>query len=92
MQPIVIHPENAEQVKAIKAFLKDLKVQFEPQPSTFPPHVIAGIEESIKQHESGQTISLQEFKEKHLAKKMNFEIKFSPKAQSTFEDIVTQLE
>jgi hypothetical protein len=30
---------------------------------------VADIEESIKQHENGQTISLQEFKEKHLAKK-----------------------
>lgn len=69
MQPIVIHPENAEQVKAIKAFLKGLKVQFEQQSATFPPHVVAGIEESIKQHENGQTISLQEFKEKHLVKK-----------------------
>ena len=69
MQSIVIHPENAEQLKAIKAFLKDMKVQIEPQSNTFPPPVIAGIEESIKQHENGQTISLQEFKEKHLAKR-----------------------
>jgi hypothetical protein len=45
MQSIVIYPENAEQLKAIKAFLKDMKVQFEPQSNTFPPHVIAGIEE-----------------------------------------------
>ena len=69
MQPIVIHPENAEQVEAIKAFLINLKVQFEPQPNSFPSHVVAGIAESIKQHENGQSISLKEFKEKHLAKK-----------------------
>ena len=69
MESILVHPDNAEQLKIVKAFLKDLKVKFESQTSTFPPHVLKGIEESIAQHEGGQTISLQEFKEKHLVKK-----------------------
>ena len=69
MESILVHPENPEQLKTVKAVLKALKVQFEPQPKTFPPHVIAGIEESLSQHQNGQTISLQEFKEKHLSKK-----------------------
>ena len=56
---------NPEQLKRII----DLDVQFESQINNFPPHVLKGIEESIAQHESGQTISLQEFKEKHLVKK-----------------------
>ena len=69
MESILVHPENAEQLKAVKAVLKALKVQFEPQPKTFPLHVLEGIEESLRQHQNGQTISLQEFKEKHLSKK-----------------------
>ena len=54
MESILIHPDNAEQLKIVKAFLKDLKVKFESQASTFPPHVLKGIEESIAQHENGQ--------------------------------------
>ena len=69
MESILVHPENAEQLKIVKAFLKDLKVRFEPQSEIFPPHVLEGIEQSIAQHENGQTISLNEFKEKHLSKK-----------------------
>jgi len=69
MESLLIHPESAEQLKNVKAVLKALKVRFEPQVSTLSPHVLKGIEESIKQFENGQTISLQEFKEKHLSKK-----------------------
>jgi len=68
MESILVHPENAEQLKAVKAVLKALKVNFEPQPKTFPPHVLKSIEKSIKQSESGQTISLEEFKEKYFNK------------------------
>jgi len=69
MESILIHPESAEQLKTVKAVLRALKVQFEPQPNTLPPHVIKGIEKSLKQYEDGQTISLQEFKDKHFSKK-----------------------
>ena len=69
MESILVHPENAEQLKTVKAVLKALKVEFEPQPEILPPHVLKGIEESRRQHQNGQTISLQEFKEKHLLKK-----------------------
>ena len=69
MESILVHPENAEQLRAVKAFLKALKVEFEQQPEILPAHVLKGIAESRKQHQNGQTISLQEFKEKHLLKK-----------------------
>lgn len=69
MESIVIHPESAEQLKTVKAILKALKVQFEPQSNTLPAHVLKGVKESLKQHEAGQTISLQEFKAKHFSKK-----------------------
>jgi len=69
MESILIHPENAEQLKAVKAVLKALKVQFEPQLNSLPAHVSKSIEKSVKQYESGQTISLQQFKDKHFSKK-----------------------
>jgi hypothetical protein len=69
MESILIHPESAEQLKTVKAVLKALKVPFEPQSATLPLHISQSIEKSIKQYENGQTISLQEFKEKHFSKK-----------------------
>ena len=68
MESILIHPESAEQLKTVKAVLKALKVPFEPQTVALPAHVSKSIEKSIKQFEAGQTISLQEFKEKHFSK------------------------
>jgi hypothetical protein len=69
MESLLVHPENAEQLQAVKAFLKALKVQFEPQSTKLPAHVLKDIEIGIKQYESGQGISFTEFKEKHFSKK-----------------------
>lgn len=66
MKSILVHPENAEQLKTVKAVLKALKVSFEPQSGNLPPHISKSIEKSIKEYESGQTISLKEFTEKHF--------------------------
>jgi methionine synthase I (cobalamin-dependent) len=69
MESILIHPENVEQLETIKAVLKALKVPFEPQSNSLPPHVIKDIEKGLGQAKSGQTISFEEFKEKHFSKK-----------------------
>ena len=69
MESIVIHPENKEQLKAVKAFLKSLKVSFESQPEKFPQHVLDGIQRGLQQAKNGQTISMKEFKAKHITKK-----------------------
>jgi flagellar motor component MotA len=69
MESLLIHPESAEQLKTVKAVLKALKVQFEPQSNTLPRHVVEGIERSLKQAKEGQTISLEEFKENNFSKK-----------------------
>jgi hypothetical protein len=69
MEPLLIYPESAEQLKTIKAVLKALKVQFEPQSTTLPPHILKIAEESIKQYENGETISFDEFKARHFSKK-----------------------
>ena len=69
MESILIHPESAEQLKAVKAVLKVLKVPFESQAAAVPSHVSQSIEESIKQYKEGKTISLDEFKKKHFSPK-----------------------
>jgi hypothetical protein len=68
MESIVVHPESAEQLEAVKAVLKALKIPFEPQAVVLPLHVSKSIEKSLKQFENGQTISLEEFKQKHFVK------------------------
>ena len=65
----MIYPESAEQLKTVKAVLKALKVQFEPQSNTLPPHVLKSIEIGMKEYENGQTISFEEFKKRHFSKK-----------------------
>ena len=69
MEPLLIYPESAEQLKTIKAVLKALKVQFEPQSNILPPHVLKSIERGIEQYRNGQGISFEEFKERHFSKK-----------------------
>jgi hypothetical protein len=69
MESILIHPESEEQLKAVKAFLKALKVRFEQQPTALPDHVSKSIEKGLKQFEDGQTISLDEFKRRHFTGK-----------------------
>ncbi len=63
MEAIMIHPENAEQLKTVKPVLKVLNVPFEPQSSTLPGHVIASIDRGMKQAGQGKTIGLEAFKE-----------------------------
>ena len=69
MESILIHPDSAEQLKTVKAVLKALNVQFEPQSNALPPHVLKSIDKGIKQYEAGQSISLKEFTDKHFSKK-----------------------
>jgi hypothetical protein len=67
MEPLLVYPENAQQLEAIKDFLSAAKISFKSQSKAFPEHVAEGIEKSIQQHRNGQTISLQEFKDKYLS-------------------------
>ena len=69
MESILIHPESAEQLKTVKAVLKALKVQFEPQPAKLPAHVLKSIEKGLEQYKNGESISFEEFKERHFKKK-----------------------
>lgn len=68
MEAIMIHPENAEQLKTVKSVLKALKVPFEAQSSALPGHVTASINRGLAQAAEGKTIDLKAFKDKHFLK------------------------
>ncbi len=51
---IIAHPETTEQLKAIKAFMKALKIKFEiSKESPYNPEFVAKIEKSRKDFENG---------------------------------------
>lgn len=68
MEAITIHPENAEQLEAIKSILKVLKAPFEQQSKSLPAHLLESIERGLKQANEDNTIGLDVFKNKHFSK------------------------
>jgi hypothetical protein len=66
MESLLIHPQDPGQLEQIKAYLNALKITFEVKKSVLPPHVVAGIEKAIAEDDAGQTMSFDEFREKHF--------------------------
>lgn len=66
MEALVIHPENKEQLRAVKAFLKAMKVPFQQQDVSLPKHIQESIEKGLDQATKGQTVSFDVFKSKHF--------------------------
>jgi hypothetical protein len=66
MESPLIHPQDPDQLEQVKAYLSSLKIAFEVKKSTLPDHVIAGIEQAIAEDDAGQTISFDEFRQKHF--------------------------
>ena len=66
MESLLIHPQDPGQLEQIKAYLNSLKVSFEVKKSALPPDVIAGIEKAIAEDDAGQTMSFDEFRQKHF--------------------------
>ncbi len=58
METVIMHPENREQLHALKAFAKALKVKFETEKSPYNPAFVASIKESKKKVEEGNYITL----------------------------------
>lgn len=54
MDALIIYPENKEQLSAIKAVMKAMKVVFEERSNVYPEHVINGVKESVSQAEGGE--------------------------------------
>jgi hypothetical protein len=57
---IIVHPHSHEQLNAIKAFMKAFKIKFEVSTEqSYNPDFVAKIEESKKQYENGDFISIE---------------------------------
>ncbi|MCC5929438.1 MAG: hypothetical protein JJU28_09355 [Cyclobacteriaceae bacterium] len=57
---IIIHTENKEQEKALKAFAKALKMKFEvAKEKPYDPEFVARIQESREQYKKGEFISVE---------------------------------
>ena len=56
---ITAYTDNLQQIDAIKAFMKALKIKFEVKPeSPYDPEFVQKIEESRKQASTGQTVKI----------------------------------
>jgi hypothetical protein len=53
MDALIVYPENKEQLTALKAVMKALKVTFEQKSIVYPDSVINGVKESLKQADDG---------------------------------------
>jgi hypothetical protein len=58
METVIMHPKNNEQLSALKAFAKALKVEFETSKSPYNPDFVAKIKTSKKQVEEGKFTTL----------------------------------
>ena len=64
MEAYVVYPENKEQLSALKAVLKALKINFEPQVAApLPPHAIEGMRRGLADLDNGRKIPFSEFEE-----------------------------
>ena len=64
METYVVHPDKSQE-KALKAFLEALEVPFEIRTkANLPAHVISGIQKGQQDIKVGNSISLEEFREK----------------------------
>jgi hypothetical protein len=54
MEALIVYPENKEQLTAVKAIMKAMKISFEPQSEIYPDHVIKGVKKSLQQAQNGE--------------------------------------
>ncbi len=58
----IAHPQTAEQINALKAFMQDHKIKFEvskEKEDSYDPDFVAKIEESREQYKKGEFISVE---------------------------------
>lgn len=68
MEALLVHPKDKEQLAILEAFMSALNINFEYRDDTLPHHVLESINKGLEQAKNGQTISLEEFKNKHFKK------------------------
>lgn len=54
MDALIVYPENKEQLTALKAVMKAMKVTFEQKSEVYPDYVLKGVKEALKQAEEGE--------------------------------------
>ena len=54
MDALIVYPENKEQLAALKAVMKAMKISFEQKSEAYPEHVIKGVKESLQQANEGK--------------------------------------
>ena len=55
MESLIVHPQNKEQLDALKAFMKAFKISFDEDKSGYDPEFVAKIQKSRKQVRNGET-------------------------------------
>ena len=60
METVIMHPESKEQLTALKAFAKALKVKFETEKSPYNPEFVAKIKESHERAKKGDVITIKD--------------------------------
>jgi subtilase family serine protease len=58
IETIIVHPKNKEQLLALKAFIKALKIDFTIEKSPYNPEFVAKIKRSEQQMKAGKGISI----------------------------------
>jgi len=54
MNALIVYPENKEQLAALKAVMKAMKITFEQKREAYPDHLINGVKESLMQADEGK--------------------------------------
>lgn len=54
MDALIVYPENKEQLTALKAVMKAMKISFEQKSEIYPDHVVKGVNESAQQAKDGK--------------------------------------
>lgn len=58
METVIANPANKEQLDAIKAFMKALKVDFKVEKSPYDPEFVAKIEKSRQEIKEGKGVRI----------------------------------
>jgi hypothetical protein len=68
MDALITYPDNKEQLAALKAVMKAMKITFEQKSEIYPDHVIKGVKDSLIQSEEGRLLAYKGIKDmQHMA-------------------------
>jgi len=58
METLIVHPSNKEQLAALKAFMKALKISFKEEKSTYDPEFVKMIKQGDEDLKSGKGVKV----------------------------------